>query len=131
MKFKQYLTGLNEDEKSDIKARSDFAEEAVKALKGNLQGYLNHYFARMVSENEYVYAPVGFKIPFKISGIVTTYDKDGTSKETERLVTSEIQEIFKKDKFSAVKTKSGNVYILIIRESGYQKWLDSVGKFSI
>ena len=97
IKFKQYLTGLNEDEKSDIKARSDFAEECVKALKGKMQGYLNHYFARMISENEYVYAPIGFKIPFKISGIVTTYEKDGTPKETERLVTSEIQEIFKKD----------------------------------
>jgi len=131
MKFKQYITGLNEDAKSDHKARVEFADDAVKNLKGELKGYLDHYFARMLTENEYVYAPVGFKVPFKVSGMTVTFDKNGEPKEGERIITSEITQVYKKDNLSAIKTKSGNVYVLVSREAGYQKWLESTVKYSI
>ena len=131
MKFKQYLTGLNEDAKSDHKTRVDFADEAIKQLKGELKGYLDHYFARLVDQNEYCYAPVGFKIPFKVSGMTVSYDKNGDPKEGERIITSEITQVYKKENLSAIKTKSGNVYVLVTREAGYQKWLESTVKYSI
>lgn len=131
MKFKQYITGLNEDDASDHKARVAFADEAIKKLDGELRGYLDHYAAVTLDNSAYAYAPTDFKTPFKVSGQVVTFEKNGTPKPGERLQTSEIVKVFKKDKFSAIKTKSGGVYVLITRVNLYQDWLDSVSKYSI